>query len=62
MSFYYFEKRNKCQYSAKVFTEQDVYMLATILKSKVITEVSIRIMDKFVKMRCYINYDKNILV
>lgn len=45
----------------RVFTEQGVYMLATILKSKTDTEVSIRIMDTFVKMRHYINYNKNIL-
>ena len=38
------------------FTEQGVYMLATILKSKVATNVSIAIMDAFVKMRHYINY------
>lgn len=31
----------------RVFTEQGVAMLATILKSKVATEVSIRIMDAF---------------
>ena len=43
------------------FVEQGVYMLATILKSKTATEVSIRIMDTFVKMRHYINYNKNIL-
>ena len=43
------------------FTEQGVYMLATILKSPVATEVSIRIMDTFVKMRHYINYNNNIL-
>ena len=36
-------------------------MLATILKSDVATEVSIRIMDTFVKMRHYINYNKNVL-
>lgn len=45
----------------RVFTEQGVYMLATILKSKVATEVSIRIMDTFVKMRHYINYNKEVL-
>ncbi len=44
-----------------VFTEQGVYMLATILKSKVATEVSIAIMDTFVKMRHYINYNKSFL-
>ena len=43
------------------FTEQGVYMLATILKSKVATEVSIRIMDTFVKMRHYINYNNDLL-
>ena len=45
----------------RVFTEQGVYMLATILKSKVATDVSIRIMDTFVKMRHYINYNKEVL-
>ena len=45
----------------RVFTEQGVYMLATILKSKVATEVSIRIMDTFVKMRHYINYNQLLL-
>lgn len=45
----------------RVFTEQGVYMLATILKSKTAIEVSIRIMDTFVKMRHYINYNKNVL-
>ena len=43
------------------FVEQGVYMLATILKSDVATEVSIRIMDTFVKMRHYINYNKEVL-
>ncbi len=49
------------KYGARVFTEQGIYMLATILKSKVATEVSIRIMDTFVKMRHYINYNKGFL-
>ena len=43
------------------FTEQGVYMLATILKSSVATEVSLAIMDTFVKMRHYINYNNNLL-
>lgn len=43
------------------FTEQGIYMLATILKSKVATNVSIQIMDTFVKMRHYINYNKDYL-
>lgn len=44
-----------------VFTEQGLYMLATILKSKVAVNVSIAIMDAFVKMRHYINYNKSFL-
>lgn len=39
----------------RVFTEQGVAMLATILKSKVATKVSIQIMDAFVAMRKYIS-------
>ena len=38
----------------RVFTEQGVAMLATILKTKIATEVSIQIMDAFVAMRHYI--------
>ena len=45
----------------RVFTEQGVYMLATVLKSKTAIEVSIRIMDTFVRMRHYINFNNNIL-
>ena len=45
----------------RVFTEQGLYMLATILKSKVATKVSIAIMDTIVKMRHYINYNKAFL-
>ena len=41
----------------RVFTEQGVAMLATILKSKVAIQVSIRIMDAFVAMRKYISND-----
>ena len=39
----------------RVFTEQGVAMLATILKSKVAIDVSIAIMDAFVAMRKYIS-------
>lgn len=52
---------NMSRVNPRVFTEQGVYMLATILKSKVATEVSIRIMDTFVKMRHYINYNIDLL-
>ena len=37
-----------------VFTEQGVAMLATVLKTPIATQVSIRIMDAFVTMRHYI--------
>lgn len=43
-----------------VFTEQGVYMLATILKSKVATEVTIAITDAFVLMKKYISQYHNI--
>ena len=45
----------------RVFTEQGVYMLATILKTSVATEVSIKIMDTFVKMRHCIIENKEYL-
>ena len=38
-----------------VFTEQGVMMLATVLKSSIATEVTIRIMDEFVLMNKYIS-------
>ena len=41
----------------KVFTEQGVYMLATILKSKIATDITINIMRTFTKMREFaLNY------
>ena len=43
------------RYNIRVFTEQGVAMLATVLKTKVATEVSIQIMDAFVTMRKYIS-------
>ena len=52
---------SKSRSNPRVFTEQGIYMLATILKSKVATNVSIAIMDTFVKMRHYINYNKAFL-
>ena len=48
------------RYNPRVFTEQGVAMLATILKSKTATEVSIKIMDTFVAMRHFINENKDI--
>lgn len=43
------------KYSPYAFTEQGVAMLATILRTKVAEEVSIRITDAFVTMRKYIS-------
>ena len=48
-------KRGGRRYQIRVFTEQGVAMLATILKSKVATQTSIRIMDAFVLMKKYIS-------
>ena len=45
---------NMSRSNPRVFTEQGLYMLATILKSSVATKVSIAIMDTFVKMRHFI--------
>lgn len=45
----------KSRVSHRVFTEQGVAMLATILKSKPAIEVSINIMDTFVSMHKYIS-------
>ena len=43
------------RYSPRVFTEQGVAMLATVLKSKIAIKVSINIMDAFVTMRKYVS-------
>lgn len=45
----------------RVFTEQGVAMLATILKSDKAINMSMAIIDSFVKMRHYINYTNNLL-
>ena len=46
---------NMSRSNPRVFTEQGVAMLATIIKSKIATQVSIRIMDAFVSMRHYLS-------
>ncbi len=51
----YIETRGGKYKNPRVFTEQGVAMLATILKSSVATQVSIAIMDAFVMMRKCIN-------
>ena len=49
------EQGKYSKYLPYAFTEQWVAMLATILKSKIAVEVSIRIMDAFVKLRKYLS-------
>ncbi len=44
-------KFSKTRSIPKVFTEQGVYMLATILKSKIATDVTISIMRTFTKIK-----------
>ena len=48
------EKRGGRYKNPRVFTEEGVAMLATILKTDVAVEVSIRIMDAFVALRHYV--------
>ncbi|MGM5483910.1 MAG: ORF6N domain-containing protein [Nanobdellota archaeon] len=43
-----------------VFTEQGVSMLSAVLKSKKAVEVSIKIMDAFVKMRHFLSQNSNV--
>ena len=43
------------RYNTRVFTEQGVAMLATVLKTSIATQISINIMDAFVNMRKYIS-------
>lgn len=43
----------------KVFTEQGIYMLATILKSKSATSVTVAIMRTFVQMRKFISQNSS---
>ena len=45
------------RYNPRVFTEQGVYMLATILKGKKATNMTLYIMDAFVYMRKYLSND-----
>ena len=49
------EKRGGKYNKPRVFTEQGIYMLATILKSKTASTMTIAIMDAFVAMKSIIN-------
>ncbi len=48
-------KFSKTRINPKVFTEQGIYMLATILKSKVASDVTVSIIRTFANMRKLIN-------
>ena len=43
------------RYNPRVFTEEGVAMLATVLKSKTAVQISIKIIDTFVAIRKFIN-------
>ena len=47
----------KSRNNPRVFTEQGVYMLATVLKGKKASIVTLQIMDAFVLMKKYISHD-----
>ena len=48
------------RYLPRIFTEPGIYMLSTILKSKVAVNASVRIMDTFTSMRKFINDNKDV--
>ena len=52
-----FKQGNYSKYLPYAFTEQGVAMLATIIKTEIAEEVSIKIMDAFVAMKYYLNYN-----
>jgi len=52
------ESLNNRKYLPKVFTEQGVYMLATVLKSKIATEVTLSIMRTFTKMKHFLSQNQ----
>ena len=49
------EKRGGKYKNPRVFTEQGIYMLATIIKSNIATEITLNIMDTFVLMKKYVS-------
>jgi phage regulator Rha-like protein len=48
------------KYNTKVFTEQGVYMLATILKSKIASTITISIIRTFAQMRKFLSQNGSI--
>ncbi len=49
------------RYNPRVFTEQGVYMLATVLKSKTAVEVTLAIMRTFTKMKNFLQQNSLLL-
>jgi len=49
------ERRGGKYKNPRVFTEEGIWMLSTILKTKVAIEVNIKLIDTFVKLRKYIS-------
>ena len=60
LRFQFETTNNKSRTNSYVFTEQGVAMLATILRTSIAEEISIKIMDAFVNMRKFINENKDI--
>lgn len=54
-------QKNMIRYLPYAFTEQGIAMLATVLRTHVAAEVSISIMRAFVRMRHYINFNRDVL-
>jgi hypothetical protein len=52
---------SKTRINPKVFTEQGIYMLATILKSKIASEITVSIIKIFAKMRQLISSNNSML-
>jgi hypothetical protein len=50
-NFHRFNKLKHSTVTPKVFTEKGLYMLATILKSKIATEMTINIIETFAKVK-----------
>lgn len=50
------------RFNPRVFTEEGIYMLATILKTEIATEISMAIIDTFALMRHYLENNQNIVI
>lgn len=50
-NFHWFNKLKHSTVNPKVFTEKGLYMLATIIKSKIATQTTIKIIETFAKVK-----------